>query len=217
LAISVAGSAALGIGLARLGSMSPLWEGWLALAAAGAVVGCVAHMRRMGKAMGAQISGGLGKAALLDGSKAWWAVFGFTCFMVGREGVETAAMLASLAGNNEQSRMVPGALGGVLSASVVALAWVKFGRKVDLSRFFNVTSIFMLVFAAALVLRAFFEFTEMGALPWIDNAYWHELSEPLVEGFRAQLVSVLLVLAPTLWLVVAQLLDRKKSVEAFQP
>lgn len=200
LAVSLAGSALLGYVLAQIGSLSPLWEGCLALLAALAVVWCVTHMKKMGKRMGAEIAGGLDKASVLDGGSAWLAVFGFTCFMVGREGVETAAMLASLAGNGDMRLMALGGAIGVALAGLVAWAWVRFGRQVDLARFFSVTAVFMLIFAGLLVLKAFHEFTEGAVLPFLDNAYWHTASEAFVDGIYAQIASVLLVLAPSAWL-----------------
>ena len=211
LAVSVAGSVLLGALLAQIGSVSPLWEGILALVAAAAVVWCVVHMRKMGKHMGAEISGGLGKASLLDGSKAWWAVFGFTCFMVGREGIETAAMLASLSGNSQLRHMLVGGVIGVALAGAVGWAWVRFGRAVDLSRFFNVTGVFMLAFAAMLLFKAFHEFTEGGLIPGIDNAWWHITTEPFAEGLYAQIASVLLVLAPTAWLLAGYWMDKSSA------
>jgi high-affinity iron transporter len=218
LGVSIVGSVLLGVLLARVGSMSPLWEGILALLAAAAVVWCVTHMRKMGRHMGSEIASGLGKASVLDGPRAWWAVFGFTCFMVGREGIETAAMLASLAGNSELRHMVWGGAIGVAIAASVAWAWVRFGRAVDLSRFFNVTALFMLAFAAMLLFKAFHEFTEGALIPGIDNAWWHVATEGLAEGFYAQMVSVTLVLAPTLWLLVAHWRDRTgRSSVATQP
>ncbi len=213
LGVSVAGSVLLGVLLARIGSMSPLWEGILALLAAAAVVWCVVHMRRMGQHMGTEISGGLGKASLLDGSNAWWAVFGFTCFMVGREGIETAAMLAALASNSELRLMTTGGVIGIALAATVAWAWVKFGRAVDLSRFFNVTAVFMLAFAVMLVFKAFHEFTEGAWIPGIDNSYWHLATEPFAEGVYAQWASVLLVLAPTVWLIAAHWMASRPKLQ----
>ena len=210
LALSVAGSIALGVALADGGAKSPMREGILALVAAAAVVWCVVHMLKMGRQMGGEISASLGQASVLDGSKAWWAVFGFTVFMVGREGVETAAVLASLAGNRELQHMLIGGLIGLGIAACVAWLWVKYGRQVNLTRFFNVTSVFMLAFAAMLVFKAFHEFTEGALVPGIDNAYWHLATEAFAEGQYAQIASVLLVLAPTLWLIAAHMMDRKK-------
>ncbi len=208
LVASIAGSVLLGVLLARLGSMSPLWEGVLALLAAAAVVWCVTHMCKMGRHMGAEVSGGLSQATLLDGRRAWWAVFGFTSFMVGREGIETAAMLASLAGNAELRHMALGGVLGVVVAGSVAWAWVRFGRQVNLTRFFNVTGVFMLAFAVMLVFKAFHEFTEGALIPGVDNAYWHRVTEPFTEGLYAQGVSLLLVLAPTIWLLGSYWRDR---------
>jgi len=211
LAVSIAGSIALGVALADVGASSPMWEGILALLAAAAVAWCVTHMLKMGKQMGGEIATGLGKASVLEGPKAWWAVFGFTLFMVGREGIETAAMLAALAGNSEMRHMTVGGLLGLTLAGSVAWLWVRFGRQVNLSRFFNVTAVFMLVFAAMLVFKAFHEFTEGGLVPGIDNAWWHLATESYVEGNFAAMVSVLLVLAPTVWLVLAHFRDRRSA------
>ncbi len=211
LLVSVVGSAALGVALSRVGEMSPLWEGLLALLAAAAVLWCVLHMRKVGKHMGAEISLGLGQASLLDGSKAWWSVFGFTLLMVGREGIETATMLASLLGNAETRATAAGAALGLGVAVVIALLWAKFGRRVNLSRFFNVTSVFMVAFAAMLLLKAFYEFTEIDLLPGLDNAYWHVAVRGWVKGIYAQIASVLLVLAPTVWLIAAHWLEHKRQ------
>lgn len=212
LLTAVLGAALLGYALAQLGSMSPVWEGSLALVAAAAVVWCVLHMRKMGRHMGAEINAGLGQASVLDGSKAWWGVYGFTCFMVGREGVETAAMLASLAGNADLRLMALGGAIGVALAGTVALAWVRFGRHVDLSQFFNVTGVFMLIFAVLLVAKAVHEFAEADVLPGLDNAYWHAVTEIYVDGIAAQICSVLLVLAPSVWLAISHWRTRRLAI-----
>jgi len=209
LLVSIALSVVLGAALAQLGGISPAWEGGLALLAAAAVVWCVVHMRQMGRQMGQEISAGLGRASNLAGPQAWWTVFGFTVFMVGREGMESAAMLASLASSAEGVPMLVGGVVGLLVAASVALLWVRFGREVNLTRFFNVTSVFMLVFAAMLVVKGVYEFTEVGLIPLIDNEYWHELTESLAEGRLAQVLSAALVAAPTLWLVAAHLRERR--------
>lgn len=211
LAVAVAGSVALGVVLAKVGASSPMWEGILAMLAAAAVIWCVTHILKMGKQMGSEITAGMGKALILDGANAWWAVFVFTLFMVGREGVETAAMLSSLADNSQMRLLLVGGLIGLASAGAVAMLWTQFGRQVNLSRFFNVTAVFMLVFAAMLVFKGFFEFTEVDLIPGIDNAYWHDAVEPYVDGSYAQIASVMLVLAPTLWLITAHWLDVRRS------
>lgn len=183
----------------------------MALVAAAAVIWCVVHMMRAGKNMGREIHARLDQASVLDGSKAWFAVFGFTLFMVGREGVETATMLASLASSAELGYMVWGGLLGLALAIAIAWAWVRYGKAVDLGRFFRVTAWFMLVFAAQLVIYALHEFTESALIPGIDNAWWHAATEDLAEGTLAQLISLALVVVPTLWLAAAHWQDRRSA------
>jgi high-affinity iron transporter len=207
-------SIALGLALAKLGQSSPAWEGTLALVAALAVIWCVVHMLKAGKHIGREISSGMGKASVLDGSRAWWAVFGFTLLMVGREGVESATMLASLAGGSEMRSLFFGGIIGTCTAATVAVLWVRFGKQVNLSRFFNVTAVFMLAFASLLVFKSVFEFTEVNMLPGLDNDFWHALLEPVVEGDFAQFITLLLVLAPTLWLISAHFLDQKHGMRS---
>ena len=209
LTLAVVLSIGLGIVLSRIGAMSPAAEGVMALLAAAAVIWCVVHMMKAGKTMGKEITAKLDQASVLDGSKAWLAVFGFTLFMVGREGVETATMLAALATSAELSHLVWGGLIGLALAVAIAWAWVRYGKAVDLGRFFRVTAWFMVIFAVQLVVYALHEFTESGSIPGIDNAWWHAATEDLAEGLIAQLISLALVVVPTVWLAVAHWQDRK--------
>ena len=209
LGVAIVLSIGLGIVLARIGAMSPMAEGVMALLAAAAVIWCVVHMMKAGKTMGKEITARLEETSMLDGSKAWAAVFGFTLFMVGREGVETATMLAALATSAELSHLVWGGLLGLSLAIAIAWAWVRYGKAVDLGRFFRVTAWFMVIFALQLVVYALHEFTESGSIPGIDNAWWHAATEDLAEGLSAHMISLALVVLPTVWLALAHWQDRK--------
>jgi len=217
LAVAVTLSLLLGYALSRVGALSPTAEGVMALLAAAAVIWCVLHMMKAAKNMGRQIHARLDQASVLDGSKAWFAVFGFTLFMVGREGVETATMLASLASSAELGYMVWGGLLGLALAIAIAWAWVRYGKAVDLGRFFRVTAWFMLVFAAQLVIYALHEFTESALIPGIDNMWWHLATEDLAEGTIAQLISLALVVVPTVWLAAAHWQDRRAGQNLARP
>ena len=205
---SVLASAALGVVLSRIGALSPVHEGFLALLAALAVGWCVMHMMRAGRGMNQEIARQLEQAAARSGRRAWWAVFAFTLFMVGREGVETATMIASLAGNTETWPMTVGGVIGLLLAAAIGLLWVRYGHKVQLARFFRVTAWFLMLFALQLVIYALHEFTEAGVVPGVDNAWLHLITEDMAEGWIAQLISLGLVLVPTAWLVGAYLRDQ---------
>lgn len=209
LATAVAGCAVLGVVLSHIGAMSSAWAGIMAVIAAIAVTWCVVHMMHAGKGMGNEITSRLAEIHELHGAKAWWSIFGFTVFMVSREGIETATMIASLAVNSDASDMTVGGVAGLLLAAAVSLMWVKFGHKVNLGRFFRVTSWFMMVFAVQLVVYALHEFTEAGVVPGIDNALWHAMTEDIAEGWIAQILSIALVAIPTAWLIGAHVVDQR--------
>ena len=201
--------AALGVVLARLGELSSAWAGVMAVVAAMAVVWCVVHMLRAGRGMGQDIRQRLSEIAALQGRRAWWSVFLFTIFMISREGVEAATMIASLAVNTEARQMAWGGALGVGLAGAISLLWVRYGHRVNLGRLFRVTAWFMAVFGAQLVVYAIHEFSEAGVLPGVDNAVVHLLTEDLAEGWIAQLISATIVVVPTAWLLLAHLREQR--------
>lgn len=208
-AAAVAASIGLGWLLSRIGALSPAWEGAMALLAMAAVLGCVLHMRKAGRALRQQMASQLSvRTAPQDGMRAWWGVAVFAFFMVGREGVETATILASLAANEELRHLAWGGLLGVSIAGLLAWAWTRQGTRIDLARFFQVTSIFMVLFSVQLLIYALHEFTEAALIPGVDNAWWHLATEDIAEGRLAQLLSLALVVLPVLWLLAGAWLGR---------
>ena len=208
VALALLVSVILGLLLAQLGALSPFWEGVLALVAAASVIYCTVHMMRMGRFMKREITGGLERAD--QQGSGFLLVFLFSAFMVGREGVETATMIASLASQAEDLQMALGGLIGVVLAALLAGAWVRFGQRVNLTRFFQLTAVFMVAFAIQLVIAAFHEFTESGSIPGLDNAYWHIVTEPWgPEGDIGLWFSFALGLLPLGWMMYAWRADRK--------
>ncbi|MBI2384172.1 MAG: FTR1 family protein [Gammaproteobacteria bacterium] len=195
-------SLVLGFLLFRVGGMSPLWEGWLAVAAMVMVAWCVVHMMRHGKRMAGEIKAKIDQAAV--DARAAWIVFAFILIMVGREGVETATMLASLAINARAIDMVVAGVLGFAAAAAIAGAWLRYGNRVDLGLFFRVTAVFLILFSAQLALYAFHEFTEVGAVPGLDNAWWHMVTEEYgPEGVFGRWFSYSLALVPLAFLAVS--------------
>lgn len=206
--VSVAMSIILGVALVKHG-MSSIWEGWLALVAAILVISCTTHMLNHGKHMKREITDKLNKLIEKLGAYAYLSLFLFVVFMVGREGVETATMIASLSTQGSGTDLVIGGIIGVLCASAMALAWTKYGRKVNLSRFFQISAIFMVIFSIQLVIYAFHEFSEAAALPLVDNSYWHMISEPYgPDGKIGHWISYSLVILPAIFMLGSWLKDR---------
>ena len=196
-AVALAISVAVGGWLLEY-AVQPVYEGMLAALAAVLVVTMALYMNGAGKRMGAEIGGRLDAAAVKPGAAAWLGVFLFVVLMIGREGVETAFMTAAIARNEDSGALVAGALAGTLLAAALAWAWLRWGRRIDLTLFFQATAIFLILFSLQLLLYAFHEFTEAEALP-LDNAYWHMATEQWAEGSYAQVYSALMVLAPMAW------------------
>ncbi len=197
-AVAVAVSVAIGGWLLEY-AVQPIYEGWLAAVAAVLVISMALYMNSAGKRMGAEIGARIGAAALKPGAGAWLGVFLFVVLMISREGVETAFMIVAVARNEGNESLVAGGLTGVALAAVLAWAWLRWGRRVNLTLFFQATAIFLVLFSAQLLLYAFHEFTEAEALP-LDNAYWHTATEEWAEGRYAKSYSALMVLAPLAWI-----------------
>jgi high-affinity iron transporter len=180
----------------------PLWEGVLALVTAALVTTFTVHVLRTAKNMKRTLEGRLENAAT-GGRWAWWGVFGFTVLAITREGMEAALLLTSTYLQNDMQEFFAGAVIGLAAAAGVALLWGRFGHRVNLARFMQVTAAFLLLFVVQLAIYAFHELTEAGALP-LDNAYWHVATEPYgPEGTYGHWLSYGLVAVPFAWLIVA--------------
>jgi high-affinity iron transporter len=123
--------------------------------------------------------------------------------------MEAALLLTSTFLQNDMHDFFAGALIGLLIAGVIAALWGRFGHRVNLGRFLQVTAIFLLLFVVQLAIYAFHEFTEAGVLP-LDNAYWHVATEPYgPEGVYGHWLSYGLVAVPLAWLLLASLGSRR--------
>src|SRR5689334_12607751 len=154
IAASVLVSVGAGILLAQAANQA-LWEGVLALVAAVLVASLIIHMWRVGRHMKRDIEGRLEASSLKTGTAAFFGVFGFTLLMITREGMETALLMNALLFQVQSMQIVAGAVAGTLIAAFVASLWSRYGYRVNLSRFFQVTALFLLVFVVQLVIYGF--------------------------------------------------------------
>ena len=210
----IAASVALSLGAAYLFSRADnqsLWEGVLALVAAALVSSLVLHMWRAGRHLRSDIQDRLGQSA--SGNGAWLGVFGFTVLMITREGMETALLMNALVMQVREAPIVLGATAGLLGATILAWLWSRYGHKVNLTLFFQVTAIFLMVFVVQLVIYGMHELTEAGAFPYSQTLHW--MTEPYgPDGRWGHLLSYSLVLLPTAWLALAALRQRLRAAPA---
>jgi high-affinity iron transporter len=194
-------STVLGVWLAEV-AVLPVWQGVLAAIAAALVISMVVYMLKAAKRMRADIGARMEAAAQKPGVGAWVAIFLFTVLMITREGMEFAFVAAAIARQSGGEALLVGGFLGLILGGLLAAAWARYGHRVNLALFFQVTSIFLVLFVLQLLLYAFHEFTEAGALP-LDNAYWHLATEEWAEGAYANAISIALVLIPLAWLAYA--------------
>ena len=213
IGVSVLTCFAAGWALGRAESQ-PLWEGSLALVAAVLVISMVIYMLKAARFLKQRIHARLEASATKAGAGAWLGVFAFVVLMITREGMETALMLSSLAALGGAWEMIAGAVLGLALAALIAWAGARFGTRIDLAKFFQTTSVFLLLFAVQLLFYAFHEFTETGLLP-IDNEYWHLATEPYApEGEYGSLITSLLLIVPLAWYVAISLRARLRPALA---
>ena len=142
-------------------------------------------------------------------------IFFFTALMITREGMETAMMLGSMTGTMAGSDMLVGAIAGFASVGLIGWLWILQSDKINLRLFMQVTGVFLILFCVHLFAYGFHELTEAGVVPFIDNFYWHVLTEPLEPGEPlGNAITIALLAVPCLWLLVGYVKDRIFAKEA---
>lgn len=192
--------------LFRQASNQALWEGILAIVAAVLVASLTVHMWRTAKTIKKDIEQSLDKSAA-TGATAFAGVFGFTVLMITREGMETVLLMNALISQVQQNLLLFGAIAGMLVAAAVAWAWSRYGHRVNLGLFFQVTAVFLLVFVVQLLIYGLHELTEAGVLPASETLHW--ATEPYgPDGKYGRWLTYMLVLLPGAWLAWAALRER---------
>ena len=209
IAASIVLSIGAGVLLSRAANQA-LWEGILALVAAVLVASLTVHMLRAGKKLKKEIEGRLEASSRRTGASAFAGVFLFTLLMITREGMETALLMNALLFQVRSMQIIAGAVAGTLVAAFVAWMWSMYGHRVNLSRFFQVTAVFLLVFVVQLLIYGFHELTEANLFP--GSEVWHDRTEAYgPDGVYGQYLTYLLVLLPVAWLAVSALFQRSPS------
>jgi high-affinity iron transporter len=184
-------------------------DGPLALLAAASVTWLVIHMWRAGRRMKGDIEDRLQSSSARPGMAAFMGVFLFTVLMVSREGMETALLLMQV---RETVNVVIGAAAGVLGAAGVAWLWSRYGRRVNLGLFFQVTAIFLFVFVVQLLIFGVHEMSEQGFLPYSQTI--HVNTEDWgPDSLIGHLLTYLLVILPLGWLLIKSLLSGRSIMQ----
>ena len=210
IATSVALSIGAGLLLAKARNQA-LWEGILGIAAAFMVASLTVHMWRAGRHMKRDIEGKLAASSVKTGAGAFWGVFVFTLLMITREGMETAMLMNALLFQVQTVSIVAGAIAGTLIAAFIAFLWSRYGHRVNLARFFQVTAIFLLVFVVQLLIYGFHELAEAHVLPNSEALHW--ATEPYgPDGVYGQYLTYMLVALPLGWLALSSIFGKDQRL-----
>jgi high-affinity iron transporter len=161
LAAAFLGSIGVAIVISRTHLNEDVFEGWIMLVAAFFVVSMVAFMMKTGRRMKGEIEG---KVGLLAGKDAWFGLFVFIFLMVLREGAETVLILSAVSLNSSELQSFLGTLLGVIAAVAFGVMFVKGSVRINLQKFFRVTTAIMFLVAAQLLISGLHELSESGVI-----------------------------------------------------
>src|SRR5579872_1701581 len=148
--------------LARMHWNEDVFEGWFMLAAAFFVVTMIVFMMKTGRKLKGEIEG---KVGLLAGEDAWIGLFLFVFLMVLREGAETVLTLAAVSLNSTELLSFLGTILGIGVAILFGVMFVKGSVRINLQKFFRITTVILFFVAAQLIVAGLHELSENGVLP----------------------------------------------------
>jgi len=164
------------LGASLVGTTEVIFEGTTLLLAAGLLTWMIFWMRSQSRQLKSELEIGVSKAALNPGQR---GLFLFAFIAVLREGIELTLFLTAAALTTNPWQVLAGAVLGLAVAAF--LGWSLFASiiSLDLGRFFLITSVLLILFAAGLVSRGVHEFNEIGWIPQIIDHIWN--MNPLLD------------------------------------
>ncbi|MBM3143468.1 MAG: hypothetical protein FJ010_00605 [Chloroflexi bacterium] len=168
--VSLLGALALNaVGASFEGRAEEIFEGVTMFIAAGVLTWMIFWMQRQARMIQIELEADVRRAALAGGQR---ALFLLSFVAVVREGIELALFLTAAAMTTSAQQTLTGAILGLGTA--VLLGWSLFASTVrlDLRRFFQVTGVLLILFAAGLTAHGIHEFNEAGWIPAVIEHVW---------------------------------------------
>ena len=190
--------------LHRFEVVEDAYEGWLMLVGAVFVATMVYWMWRTGKRLKQDIESKLSNLAASPGRGAALGLFLFVFLMVFREGAEMVLFLAAVSLRTSELLSFMGGVLGLGLAVSLGVAFFKGSIRVNLRKFFAVTTMALLVVAAQLLVSGVHELSEAQVLP--SGPREMALIGPIVNNDAFFFV---VIVALALFLIVAQRIQEK--------
>ncbi|MEL7590852.1 MAG: iron uptake transporter permease EfeU [Anaerolineaceae bacterium] len=159
------------LGMSFDGLVEEIFEGFTMLLAAGILTWMIFWMNRQGRYLRADVESEVQKSAVAGSQPR--ALFGLAFLAVVREGIELALFLTATGFVARAGQTLIGGLLGL--AAAIVLGWLLFSTtlRLDLRRFFRVTGVLLILFAAGLVAHGVHEFNEAGWIPSVVEHVWN--------------------------------------------
>lgn len=209
LVAAFVGSIAVAIVISRTNLNEDIFEGWIMLVAAVFVISMVVFMMRTGRKLKGEIEG---KVGLLAGKNAAFGLFAFVFLMVLREGAETVLILSAVTLNSTELMSFLGTLAGVIAAIAFGVMFVKGSVRINLQKFFRVTTAILFLVAAQLIISGLHELSENGVLP--SSRREMAIVGPIV---RNELFFVVTIVALAVLMILFDAKRREPRAEAASP
>jgi high-affinity iron transporter len=159
---AVAASVVIAFVVARMNLNSDIIEGWVMLVAAFFVASMIWFMNKTARSMKGEIEAKIAKATA-GTSKI--GLFLLVFLLVLREGVETVLILSAVSLNSTELLSFIGTSLGIIVAVIFGVLFIRGSVKINLQRFFRVTSIILYFVTFQLVISGLHELSENGVLP----------------------------------------------------
>jgi high-affinity iron transporter len=164
--------------IAKLEVNTDIFEGWVMLLAAFFVVSMIWVMHKAAKGLKGEIEGKISQLAASPSAKV--GLFFFVFLMVLREGVETVLILAAVSLNSSELMSFMGTLLGLGVSVVFGVMFARGSLRVNLGRFFKITTVILYFVAFQLIVSGLHELSENGVLP--SNKAEMQLIGPIVRN-----------------------------------
>ncbi len=151
----------------------PLFEGMVMIVASMILTTMIIWMFKHARTIKDELESKVQEALLGTNRR---AILGLAFIAVMREGVETVLFLTGVSAAENPTAVLGGVILGMIMAMLLALGLYQGSIQLDLKKFFNITSVLLIFFAAGLLAQGVHEFQELGLLgpvfaPW-NSVLW---------------------------------------------
>jgi high-affinity iron transporter len=170
------------LGTSFEGRNEEIFEGITMLLAAGLLTWVILWMRTQSRSLNERLAANV-KEVVSNHNQL--ALFSLAFIAVIREGIELAFFLVAVSLDTDGRGVLLGASLGLAAVTVVGVLLFRSLIRLNISRFFQVTSIILVLFAAGLVAHGVHEFNEVDFIPPVIEHLWdinHIIDEKSPSG-----------------------------------